>query len=430
VTKGHNDRRALKRPGGLLWLTIAFILAVFSNGRWIVPIATWLAPVFFLRYTRGQRPLPGLIVGAVAMGTAFLVSWQGMTPLDGDALYWPVFFWLGVAFWLPYCADRLLAPRIRGFAATLVLPLAFTSFELIYTRVNPFQSNGSLAYTQYPFLALIQIVSVTGLAGITFLITWGASVIHWAWERRFAWRRVRSGVAAYAALLAAVVALGAVRLAASSPPEETVRAAAIAATARTAERLPAAQDDPATAAPLRQAVLDDYLARSRRQAAAGAAVVIWDELAVPTNSEEEPGFIRQGQELARSEGIYLMMALGVDLEASATSSRIPRQNKALLIDPDGDIVWDYVKSFPTPFGRSVPGDGILPLADTPLGRMTPAICFDMTHPGLIRQAGRAGAELMLNPAWNGDEDAALQLHMAAFRAIENGFTLLRATGGG
>ncbi|TET51283.1 MAG: hypothetical protein E3J64_07075 [Anaerolineales bacterium] len=426
----HDDAEKTPRPCALLWLSIAFALAVFSNGRWIVPLATWLAPVFFLRYTRSQRPLPGLVLGGLATGASFLISWLGMTPLDGNTLYWPVFFWLGVAFWLPYCADRLLSPRVRGFASTLVFPLAFTSFELIYTLVNPFLSNGSLAYTQYPYLALIQIVSLTGLSGVTFLVTWGASLLHWAWDHRFAWREIRLGVAAYAAVLAAVLAYGGARLATAPPLEQTVRAAAIAATTHTAQLRIAAHDDPAAASAHRQAVLDDYLERTQQQAAEGAMIVVWDELAVPTNLDEEPAYIQQGQELAREEGIYLMMALGVDLSPSATSSRIPRENKAVLIGPDGEIIWDYIKSFSTPGGRSVSGEGTLPIADTPLGRLTASICFDIDHPGLIRQAGRAEVALMLNPAWNGDEDASLQLHMAAFRAIENGFTLLRPTGGG
>ena len=34
---------------GLLLLG-ACVLLVFSNGRWILPLATWLAPVLILRY--------------------------------------------------------------------------------------------------------------------------------------------------------------------------------------------------------------------------------------------------------------------------------------------------------------------------------------------------------------------------------------------
>lgn len=35
-----------------LLLAIGTLLMAFANGRWIVPIATWLAPVFLLRFSR------------------------------------------------------------------------------------------------------------------------------------------------------------------------------------------------------------------------------------------------------------------------------------------------------------------------------------------------------------------------------------------
>ena len=49
------------------------------------------------------------------------------------------------------------------------------------------------AYTQYGNLPLLQLLSVTGLWGIDFLMSWLASVVNWAWERGFAWPRVRGG---------------------------------------------------------------------------------------------------------------------------------------------------------------------------------------------------------------------------------------------
>jgi len=69
----------------------------------------------------------------------------------------------------------------------------------------------------------------------------------------------------------------------------------------------------------------------------------------------------------------------------------------------------------------------VPTGDTPLGRLAASICFDANQPNFIRQAGRADVELMLNPAWNCSPDAALQFNMTLFRAIENGFPLLRPT---
>jgi apolipoprotein N-acyltransferase len=72
----------------------------------------------------------------------------------------------------------------------------------------------------------MQLVSVTGIYGITFLIAWFAAVINWAWENGFDWPRIRWGVLTYASLLVAIHFFGGVRL--LFPPEgSTVRIASL-----------------------------------------------------------------------------------------------------------------------------------------------------------------------------------------------------------
>jgi apolipoprotein N-acyltransferase len=410
-----------------LWLGIATVLAIFSNGRWLIPIATWIAPVFFLRYVHSQKPFPGLVLGGFVMAMVYGIAWQGLIPLDSP-LYYLVTFWLGILFWIPYCIERLLSPRIHGFASTWVFPLAYTSIEFIYALTNPFLSNGSLAYTQSDSLPLLQIVSVTGIWGIIFLVTWTSSVIHWAWGCGFAWSSIRRGVGIWAGVFAVVFLFGEVRLALGQPQSETVRVASVAATQENIENIKVAEEDPNTADEHYQVVLADYLSRTRQQAIAGAKIVIWDELAVRTTFDQEAAAIQQGRNLASEEQIYLLMALRVqDINTSTDAIRRPRENKVVLIGPDGQVIWEYLKSATSPGDEEIRGDGMLPTSDTPLGKLAASICFDMDDPTLIRQAGSAHVGLMLTPAWNHPEDEAMQLHMASFRAVENGFSLLRST---
>ena len=62
---------------------------------------------------------------------------------------------------MPYLIDRLLSPRLKGFAATLVFPLAVTAMDFLGMTINPIGSWGALAYTQYGNLALMQLLSVS-----------------------------------------------------------------------------------------------------------------------------------------------------------------------------------------------------------------------------------------------------------------------------
>jgi len=76
----------------------------------------------------------------------------------------------------------------------------------------------------------------------------------------------------------------------------------------------------------------------------------------------------------------------------------------------------------------VAGDGRLPSASTPAGRVTTAICFDLDFPGFLRQA--AGADLLLVPSDDWSEIARVHAAMAAFRAVELGVPIARSTSAG
>ena len=54
------DRPALAGSRSWLWLATAAALLLFSNGANTVPLAAWLAPVFMLRFVRGQILKVGL----------------------------------------------------------------------------------------------------------------------------------------------------------------------------------------------------------------------------------------------------------------------------------------------------------------------------------------------------------------------------------
>lgn len=401
--QSKSDRRSY------LWLAMAAALLVLSNGTRIVPLAAWLAPVFMVRFLRKQTiDSPGVFLGHLAMVGVVYVAWKDvvLTPFSLNFGYYVFALFYGLYLFLPYLADRLVAPRLNGFASTLMLPLAWVTLEFLHGLLSPTAMHGAIAYTQYGHLSLLQVMAVTGMYGVTFLVTWFASVVNWAWEREFAWPRIRNGAGVYAVILALVLLLGGARLALFPSQSDTVRVVAFTETDNEA-----------------------YLERSEREARAGAQVVVWPEAGAVVAEEDEAVFIARGREIARQEEIYLAMAMGT------VPSDFPQQfveNKVILIDPLGKVAWEYLKSRPVPgFERSVRGDGHLPLLDTPYGRISAAICYDMDFPNLIRQAGAAGVDLLLAPSNDmATEPDPFHAQIATFRAIENGFSLVRPNGQG
>jgi apolipoprotein N-acyltransferase len=78
----------------------------------------------------------------------------------------------------------------------------------------------------------------------------------------------------------------------------------------------------------------------------------------------------------------------------------------------------------------VPGDGKLRALDTPDGRLSSIICFDGDFPQLLAQAGTLGADVMLDPSNDWRAIDPWHTQMASFRAIEQGFNLIRQTSQG
>jgi apolipoprotein N-acyltransferase len=96
-----------------VWLGVATLFSVVANGRWIVPVAAWISPVFLVRFLRTQRPIWGLGLAAVWMTCAAFVSWRGMVPAPG-ALYFVIIGLTTASQLVPFALDRLLFKRFHG----------------------------------------------------------------------------------------------------------------------------------------------------------------------------------------------------------------------------------------------------------------------------------------------------------------------------
>jgi apolipoprotein N-acyltransferase len=108
------------------------------------------------------------------------------------------------------------------------------------------------------------------------------------------------------------------------------------------------------------------------------------------------------------------------------------ENRAILLDPTGAVVWDYHKANPTPGENMMMAAGprVLPTVDTPYGRLATLICYDADFPELARQAGKAGVDILLAPYYDWQSVSAQHAQMATFRAIENGVWMVRPSSSG
>lgn len=408
-----------------LWLLIGIVLSALSftaYGKWVIPLAAWFANIFILRFMRSQRRV--WLAYLILVVANALYMWF-VLPSFLARLRPSIVIGSALAGSLIPVVDRLLVARLRGFTATLVFPLVATAFEFALATMNPLGSAGMTAYSQYDNLPLLQLVSVTGMLGITFLIAWFASVVNWAWEQEWEWRTIRRGAAIYAGLLLLVLAYGEARLWLAPTAANTVRVAGVIPVdfrAKQAEMMPATTQDWAAFRRMSQERVPLYFDATIREARAGAKLVLWPEFAAPVAKEDEAALIARGKEVAQQEGIYLGMSMGTLYQDPQT----PYEQKILIIDPAGDVVLEHFKYGGVGFeGNRVNGDGILRTAQTPFGILSAVICWDTDFPRTVSQAGRNGTDILLSPSLGERGISPLHSYMAVLRAIENGVSLVR-----
>src|SRR2546428_2704267 len=335
-----------------LWLALGIVLSAFVLPRWTIPLAVWLYPIFLLRFVRTQPLLRGMLLLLLASALVSVVELQGVLLASGVFYYLDVFGGAVVGI-VPYLLDRVPAPRLVGLLGTFVFPLAVTSVWYLFDLLSPTGTIFNLAYTQYGDLPLMQLLSVTGLWGILFLMSWLASMVNWAWEQGFDWSKVRPGLLLYGGLLALVFLGGGARLTFFAPQGATVRVAGVTAQ-HYHTLLPSANfaqllDEKTTQAqrqairPVLAQVDANMLALSQQEARAGAKVVVWPESGATVLQEDEAAFVQQARAAARASGIYLVMGLAVVLPSQQPPFG---RDESVLIDPSGKVVWVYQKAHP------------------------------------------------------------------------------------
>jgi len=408
-------------------LLVGSLLVGFSMGRWQAPLAAWIGPVLILRYARDHKVGRGfvliLVASILSTGIGFLSIWLG-----GVSQPMIPFLLIGIGFlWsLPYLADRMVSSHLNGFSSTFIFPLATTTIEFLFIHFNPLGAWGATGFTQYGNLPLMQLASVTGMIGITFLMGWFVSTVNWFWENRGNSVGSLAGLGTYGMVLAVVLAFGSLRLtlADADGAGETVRIAGI--TANPLDNLNnLGSDSPDATKAEVLAHWDTYFTATASEAQAGARVVLWPEVAGVTSEKYGTGeslLVANAREIARQYEIYLALPIYVDpLEAT-----LPYENKLVLIDPTGKIVMEHFKYGGAIMeGYRVQGDKVLRTVDTPFGVLSGVICYDMDYPAVIQQSGQNGTGLMLAPSRDWFSIDPIHSHMAVFRAIENGMSLVR-----
>lgn len=407
------------------------LLLPFTQAQTPIPIASWIAPLLLLRFARSGRPRAVLPVLALVLYLGTLVALRGTFAFVEVAV-----ISLGSAVMLlPYLLDTVIGGRLGRGWRTLVFPLTDTAIGFLASG-GAWATMGHVAYTQVAELPLLQVTAVTGIWGLGFLVMWAAPVGNDLWEHGWDLGRSHRAVRVFTAVIVVTALLGGARLAFAPPPAATVRVAALAPDRVLREAAFTADLTSRAAGPDERSrltdrhlrpLLDDLLTRSREAARSGAELVVWSEAATLWFAEDESTLLEAVRDVADEEDVHLQIGTVLLLP---DGSEVGNENRAILYGPDGRQLWDYPKTLVVGQDGNAPGPGVVPVVDTPFGRIATVICFDADLPSLVRQAGRADADIVLVPASDWSEIAELHARMVVPRAVENGVTVVRPTAKG
>ncbi|OED37498.1 hypothetical protein AB833_23425 [Chromatiales bacterium (ex Bugula neritina AB1)] len=426
MTTQGGRRSSLEKYGMLL---MGVFLIILAGGRFVTPAAAFLAPVFLLMFTRNTGVRHAALVLYVLLFLSLLVRLHDYIPVQK-----PTFLLIVAGFavieTLPFLVDRKLFQKLPTAVVPLILPLMVVSLGYLIPFALPFGVISGAAYTQSGNLELMQLSSVTGIHGITFVIFWFASTMASLWDSGFAVRRCRKQFIPMAVVLMVVFVTGGFRVVFDDNEAMKVRVAGIAGN-RTALQQALRQnksdaENETTDSDKLHAAIDAYqsemLSLSDKEAAAGARIIAWTEGGTLVLQADTENFTERLQALAGRHNIYLVTDITVVQSAGEPVHRY------LVFGPDGQVLTDHLRVGSSMVLSGWKNTRTLPVIDTEYGTILFASGLDLHSARAINQAGEI--DIVIAPAVDWRTSAPHLSHMAAFRGVENGASILRVPGDG
>ncbi|HKE35029.1 MAG TPA: apolipoprotein N-acyltransferase [Candidatus Acidoferrum sp.] len=335
--------------------------------------------------------------------------------------------------------------------ACIAAPFAWVTFEFVRAHLPEISFPWNLlGYPASVNLGLLQITTLTGIYGLSFLAAAFNALLAWVVASKKVALKKRIVIAGTAAAVLVTAMLTGPHLVPEAKAQHFVRAVQL--------NFPEVPEYPPDWFAKNAAQLDEILKLSLAPSAEKPDLLVWPEVPAPF-SFEDTQFAKLASGLAtRFSHPFLAGVIEWKQPADASDGVPPGQqaayNSAILVDPQGQRVFTYDKIHLVPFGEYEPfplihrvvanistevggfrkgnryAVGRLPNGNT----FGVFICYEAIYPGEVRRFAANGAQLFLNisnDGWFGRSAAAEQhLHMVRVRAVENRRWIVRATNNG
>lgn len=408
----------------LLFISTVFLTALayyFSTGFNNIWILAWLAPIpiciLALEISWSATFLAGFL--AYFCGTLSYLPYI-------QFLYFPFRLTISanlidsLAFAIVLLLFRYFAVKGKKQTASLMFAFAWTGFEFIRSLLTIEGTFQSLAYTQTTVLPIIQIASLIGIWGITFLLMLIPSSIALAYSSR----KIKTLVIP-CCLLICTLLFGAYRLYFAAQDQGPTLKIGLAAVSITPEQL--FINDLET----KLMIVAKYKNAIAKLAKQGAKVVLLPEEIVMVNPEEKESFLRLLSTSAQESHVFLIVGIKSLLqhtdELHIDEENTIFSNIAYLFSPEGKILIQYYKHHPwLTFERKMIRGSSLGVIDIKeLGKWGIETCIDVDFVNPSLQYSKWGINILLSPAINVDTDGWLHGRIAIMQGVAGNFAVAR-----
>lgn len=414
----------------LAWIALVPLLVSVHETNWKQSL--WLGLITGFIYFGGI--MNWLIVALHPFSTWFWVT-LGFIALSLYLSTYVFIFTVSISFITQYWKH---SPTARCLAYSFQVAIVWTGMEILRGHVITGLPWAVLAHTQWWNLPLIQISSLVGMYGVTFLIAMINGAIANFFIDISKWRASLKAATIPLMLLILCLVYGWMTTGESSQ-DEKIKIALVPGNIRQVEKLDAWRRGDA------DPIFHKYVRATEAAAAKEPDMIVWPETCIPQYTLLSNTAASRLKLFVKHWKTYLLM--GTPHTEYSPERKI--YNAAFLLSPDGKEVDKYYKMHLVPVSEYFPMKRYLPeswqelitgVSDWDSGHeptifsMSPAkfglvICFESVFPGIFRKAVDKGVNLMgiiTNDAWFEGTYAALQhFSMAPFRAVENRVSVFR-----
>ena len=394
---------------------ISSIAYYFSTGIYNYWFLTWLAPIPLFVYALRESTLSvvfaSIITYFIGFSSSVFVYSNTVIPI------WILAFENAInaiIFTILTVLLRYMVFKKKHWAWSFVFASGWTGFEFITSLYSSAGTFDSIAYTQIFNLPVIQIASITGIWGVTFLLMLIPAGMALSWHYRKNSKLCLKTIAAPISILILTIIFGFYRL--NVPVQGPSVKIGMASINMSLEELRSRGQEKEA-----EKIISRYIHCIELLSRSGAEVILLPEKIIALNLNEQPKFLQLLADAARNNRITLIAGLSIQDDSKL-------YNSAYLFLPSGEIVLKYDKQHLLPFseGSYTPGQefSIRTLEDGGIWGI--AICKDMDFQEPSRGYSQRGVNLLFVPALDFKADALLHARIAIMRGIEGNYAVARA----